>query len=271
MINNEKQLLALGRDQNNNKIFSEISELDLSLCLKINVIKICPHSSQVINKEPFPSCLFHLYFSQHQLALKSCRIFLQQPKDTAIALSKDKFVTFTSKPSTYDIFCKENNTKQEGLQLLGVQTIHLQPGCSAQLPYFLLNSQSDFFFTEEAKTRKWTLPPSALWSPSISEIELEKAYNAVKADIGLPKVAPIDISIVKSLHDPLHYYHPPSLISLALCAFLLIVFMIIVILICKAYRRESKYNNQPFCPPPPQVMNQGVEMYPLLNNVPKQN
>ena len=149
------------------------------------------------------------------------------------------------------------------MQLLGTQTLEIPHGCSAQLPLFLLNTQSDYYYSEELTVRRWTLPPSKLWNPDMTIEELNKAYEAVTADIGLPSVAPIDLSIIKSLNDPLHHSNFPTLIALGICAVLLIIFIVLLILICKAYKRESRASLQPSCPP-----QTGVEMYPLLN-VPK--
>ena len=266
VVHTEKPLLALGRDESGKKVFKEFSELDLTLCHSLNSVRICPHSSQILNREPYESCLFNLYYSQHQKALKSCRILLQPPKDTAIALSKNRFVTFSSKPQTYNLICRANQTRKEGLQLLGTQTLDIPEGCSAHLPFFILNPQSNYYFTQELATRKWTLPPSDMWSKDLSEEELNKVYESIKAEIGLPSIKPMDISMIKALKSPFHYYHPPSLISLSVCAFVFIVVLILIICICKAYKRETRNNPLivPSCPTPQQAVNPNVEMYPLM-------
>ena len=225
MIHSSKEIIALGQDASGTNIFSEFSNLDLSLCIPINSIKICPHASQVLLRDPYPSCLYHLYYSMHSEALQSCKIFLQPPRDTAIALSKTRFLTYTAKPKTYTLSCHSNNTRKDGLQLLGTQTLEIPHGCSAQLPLFLLNTQSDYYYSEELTVRRWTLPPSKLWNPDMTIEELNKAYEAVTADIGLPSVAPIDLSIIKSLNDPLHHSNFPTLIALGICALLLIIFI----------------------------------------------
>ena len=69
-----------------------------------------------------------------------------------------------------------------------IQTIEIPVGCSATLPFFHLNPQSEFFFKEELSTREWTLPPKDLWNPNMTEAQLNQAYESVKSDIGLPSI-----------------------------------------------------------------------------------
>ena len=192
VIQTEKPLLALGRDENGNKIFQEFSEFDLTLCIKIGSIRVCPHSSQVLLKDPYPSCLFHLYYSMHHKALNSCRIFLVPPKDTAIAVSKNTFLTYSANPQTYSVSCR-NQSRKDGLQILGTQSIHLDSECFADLPFFVLTPQTEFYFNQEVSTRQWTLPPSEFWNKDITAEQLESAYKAIKQETGLPSVTPLDI------------------------------------------------------------------------------
>ena len=264
VIHSDKHLLALGRDLTNTRIFTEVSELQLSLCLNINSVKICPHAGQVLHREPFGTCLYHLFYSMHREALKTCRVFLKKPQDSAVPISKTDFLTYTAEPATYRILCQGNGTKLEGLQLHGIQTINVPLGCVAELPSFLLSPMQDYYFTEEPRSFQWTLPPQNLWSSNMTETQLNKAYRAIEDDVGFPSITPVDISIIKKLHSPWHFFHPPSLISLAVCGFLLVVFIILLVLICKAYRNDSKNNIPASCPNP------GIELYPLLNNAPKQ-
>ena len=149
VVHSDKHLLALGQDATNTKIFKELSELELSLCLSISSVKICPHSGQVLNRAPSGSCLFHLYYSMHREALSSCKVYLRRPTDTAVAVSKTEFVTYTGEPSTYRIICQ--NSTQEGLQLHGLQMVHVPLGCRAQLPSYLLSTLTNHYFREEIR------------------------------------------------------------------------------------------------------------------------
>ena len=264
-ISSDYSLLALGKDTFGKTLFVELSQLELSLCHNYNSVKICPHSSQVIKTEKSPSCLFDLYFSNHHSSLKTCKVYLKEPENMAIPLSKTKFLTFTKDPMTYDLICQNQPTKA-GLQLFGTQTLDIPQDCFAKTKQFDLYPQNEMYFTEENRIRKWTLPPSNFWGSGMDERDLNQTFSLIKKSVGLPKIQPLDLSLIKSLHDPLHTFHTPNVISLSVCAILFILLATLVGLIIKAYRRESK---APSCPQ--QNFNLGAgtnisELYPMINN-----
>ena len=255
-----KELLALGRDQLGNRIYAELSTLELGLCHRFNQVFLCPHNSQVVQKESeTPSCLFSLYFSQHEKVLKSCQLYIRSPKNTAVAVTKTRFLVNNIQPATYDIYCK-NKTKIEGRQLIGTQIIEVPNECSAQLPDFLLRPLTDFFVKESLVTREWTLPAKTFWNDDMTEDELDQAYETLKNSSAFPAIQPLDIELLRSLNYPLKYLHPSNLVSLSVCAFLLILFTGLVVAICRAYRRDKKKTSVP-----PYVAAPGLELYPMIN------
>ena len=184
----------------------------------------------------------------------------------AIPLSKTKFLTFTKDPMTYDLICQNQPTKA-GLQLFGTQTLDIPQDCFAKTKQFDLYPQNEMYFIEENRIRKWTLPPSNFWGSGMDERDLNQTFSLIKKSVGLPKIQPLDLSLIKSLHDPLHTFHTPNVISLSVCAILFILLATLVGLIIKAYRRESKAS--PSCPQ--QNFNLGAgtnisELYPMINN-----
>ena len=259
IIETPKELLALARDEEGNRIFAELSTLELGLCHKFNQLRICPHHSQVVRKESSPSCLFSLYFSQHQKVLQSCQLFIRSPENTATPLSKHRFLVNNIKPSTYDLLCK-NQTKIEGKQLIGNQIIEIPNGCIGYLPDFILRPQSDFLVEEQRITREWTLPANSFWNQDMTAEELDHAYQTLKNGSGFPAIQPLDIEMLRSLQSPLKYLHPSNLVSLSVCAFLLIMFTCLIIAICRAYKRDKKKSLVPQYAVAP-----GLELYPMLN------
>ena len=101
-------------------------------------------------------------------------------------------MTYSANPQTYSVSCR-NQSRKDGLQILGTQSIHLDSECFADLPFFVLTPQTEFYFNQEVSTRQWTLPPSEFWNKDITAEQLESAYKAIKQETGLPSVTPLDI------------------------------------------------------------------------------
>ena len=258
----DHELLALGTESSSgSRLFTELTSMDLEGCRKVNNLRICPRSSAVLRRDshstPAHSCLLNLFFSRHASVLKTCQIFFRPPANSAVSISKSKFLVYSKSPTTYDLICAANNTKKIGLQLLDTQLLSVPEGCLALTPDFVLRPQSEYFVHQTLVGRKWTLPPRSMWSPNLEEDELHAAYEKlVNSSSGLATAKPITLDMIHALTSPLYYMHPPSIISLSVCAVVLILVSGIIFAICKAYRKE----NLPTYQPPAQI-----ELYPMLS------
>lgn len=204
-IHSEKSLIALGSSDINHKpSYVELGDVELSLCSRFFSLYICPHS-RVISRPTRPSCLHALYHGEHESAVKLCSLHLSTDRDdTVIPLSKNEFVSFTSRPGVYTMNCYHNGSVKSGLQLFGVQTIRVDEGCQAILPNFKIQAAADIYYTAPPKAFTWTIPAVKWLEDDMSIDDLSSAVEILESMKGLPKIDPHQVNIIRKMHVP--YY-----------------------------------------------------------------
>ena len=251
----EKSLIALGaEDQNGFEQYAEMDDVELSLCNKLNRIYVCPHRT-VITRPSKQSCLFSLYNGNQEAAIKHCRLHLTtQADDMVMAISKDRFVSYTKNPTTYTINCYCNNTKISGLQLAGIQEFTVDEGCIAELPKFKVQPQSDLYYTLPPKAFQWTLPSLDWIQADMSVKDLSEAVKKLESLNGIPPIDPNQAAIITKLHQPF-YHDKPRLITMTSVGVCILVVMLLCLCAygrawCCRHRLQSLQTPPPVYPPP---------------------
>lgn len=235
MYTTPKNLLALSNDPVQGNFFLELELSDLQGCKSINNIRVCPHL-QYLSKSTQPSCLIDLYFSDHESAIKTCKLHLSPPMDTIIPLGNNQFLAYTLNPSTYSISCPANNTHQSGYQLSHTQHIEVPTHCVAHLPNFDLYAQSIIHVSLPPKTYQWTLLPKTMF-PALTPAYLEEALNILKSIQHLPPTDFTDIQTSFLVNHPRSPHKWPLYLTSSGVLFFLLILAILLIAYCLAYRR----------------------------------
>ena len=250
-----KSLIALGTpDQNGHQTYAEMDDVELSLCTKLNRIYICPHR-QVISRPSRASCLYSLFMGNHQSSLEHCRLHLTtQDDDVVLPISKDTFISYTKKPSTYSVNCYMNNTKSSGHQLTEFTQFTVQPGCIASLPKYKVQPQSDLYYTAQPKSYQWTLPSLDWLKKDMSIKDLTEAVHKLDKIHGLPPIDPQQADILRQLQTPFHQ-KPTNWMSIGLAIFAVLgVATLCLCAYCRAWCKKSLTEQHPqaalFAPAP---------------------
>ena len=235
-----KQILALSNSlaQRNNEVqFLELSHFDLESCRKIGKTRLCTNL-HVANRPSFPSCLMDLYSVNHDSALKTCKAHLQPPQDIVLPLGLNKYLSYTTDPSTYSIFCPGNQTLLSGYQLSAIQELSVPKDCQLQLPSFILYPQTEHQITEPPRHFTWTKTPKAMF-PLISPEHLEQALKTLH---GIQRLPPTELTHVQTsylLNHPLSPIRWPTSVSLSGVMILGLAFIILLTAFCYAYRKKT--------------------------------
>ena len=91
------------------------------------------------------SCLSALFYAQHESAKNACRLFVSPATDHVLPLTRNTFLTYTPKISTYAIKCY-NGTIKEGLQLMTLDTVSVPDNCVAVLPHYRLSPRLTYMW-----------------------------------------------------------------------------------------------------------------------------
>ena len=235
MYHNPKNLLALSNDPVQGNFFLELELSDLQGCKSINNVRVCPQL-QFLSKSTQPSCLIDLYFSDHESAIKTCKLHLYPPKDTVIPLGNNVFLAYTLNPSTYSVSCPINNTHQSGYQLSHTQRIEVPTHCVVQLPNFNLYSQSILNVSVPPKTYQWTLLPKTMF-PALTPKYLEEALDILKTIEHLPPTDFTDIQTSFLVNHPWSPHKWPLYLTSSGVLFFLVILAILLLAYRLAYKR----------------------------------
>ncbi len=135
-IDSPEQILAIPSDPNN-KVYLTLNAEDLDACEKYHKNYVCTHLN-IHRRMNDLNCLASLYYNRVPDVLRKCKIYIEQPQDSAVMIRHNTFYTYTRKPNRAYMSC--NNGTQSSMSVNGYNTITVPNGCTMDLPSIRLVS-----------------------------------------------------------------------------------------------------------------------------------
>ena len=127
-------IVSLGKkDVNHRSLFIEMSFADLDQCERLEDLFLCSLCTRqcIVKKSNAPSCIYSLYYSDHERAEHSCQINLKGHKhDQSVDTGPNSFVYYSTQSSVYTITC-QNHSVSHHKKLKGLSEINVPSGCKA--------------------------------------------------------------------------------------------------------------------------------------------
>ena len=237
-------IVGLGkRDINHRSLFIELTFADLNECEKLGELFLC--SRQRIVKRPnSPSCVYSLYYSDHQRAEQFCQINLRGHKhDQSIETGSNTFLYYSTQSSVYTTNCR-NHSVTSHQKIKGPSEINVPSGCKVETSDFILYPQSELFQEGPHKSYVWSSNPAlALLANDTSILVLEDAIKAASKVKGAPPLDPESLQRLTDLNKPFYQRYVYGFSSMVIAGVAILLIMTIIgIVVYKNYRTNKKAN-----------------------------
>ncbi len=93
---------------------------------------ICPVTLSVHTKQTHLDCLASLYYNDVTQVLKKCKIYVEEPRDTAVTIAHNRFFVYTQQPGQG--YQKCFNGTETSFAINNYQTLDVEDGCVLELP-----------------------------------------------------------------------------------------------------------------------------------------
>lgn len=240
--------MGLGKkDLNHRALFIKMSFADLDQYERLGEIFLCT-KQRIVKKSNAPSCIYSLYYSDHNRAEQSCQINLKGHKhDQSVDTGPNSFVYYSTQSSVYTLNC-QNHSVSTHQKLKGLSEINVPSSCKAETSQFILYPQSEFYQEGPHKSFTWSSNPSlSLLANNTLVVELEDALEAVSKIPGAPPLDPESFQRLQELRKPFYhryFYGFSSLVIACLAILLIICAMSAVVLKNYKSNRKSNPSNQ---------------------------
>ena len=237
-------IVGLGKkDINQRSLFIELTYADLNECEKLGELFLC--SRQRIVKRPnSPSCVYSLYYSDHQMAEQFCQINLRGHKhDQSIETGSNTFLYYSTQSSVYTTNCR-NHSVTSHQKIKGPSEINVPSGCKVKTSDFILYPQSELFQEGPHKSYVWSSNPAlALLANDTSILVLEDAIKAASKVKGAPPLDPESLQRLTELNKPFYQRDVYGFSAMVIAGVaILLIMTIISIVVYKNYRNNRKAN-----------------------------
>ena len=222
-------IVGLGKkDVNHRSLFIEMSFADLDQCEKLGDLFLCTRQ-RIVKKSNAPSCIYSLYYSDHERAEHSCQINLKGHKhDQSVDTGPNSFVYYSTQSSVYTITC-QNHSVSNHQKLKGLSEINVPSGCKAETSQFVLYPQSELYQEGPHKSFTWSSNPSlALLANDTSIVELEDALEVASKTPGAPPLDPESFQRLQELRKPFYQKYFYGFSSMVIASFAILLILIAI-------------------------------------------
>ena len=213
-------IVGLGKkDVNHRSLFIEMSFADLDQCERLGDLFLCTRQ-RIVKKSNAPSCIYSLYYSDHERAEHSCQINLKGHKhDQSVDTGPNSFVYYSTQSSVSTITC-QNHSVSHHQKLKGLSEINVPSRCKAETSQFVLYPQSELYQEGPHKSFTWSSNPSlALLANDTSVVELEDALEVASKTPGAPPLHPESFRRLQELRKPFYQRYFYGFSSMVIASF----------------------------------------------------
>jgi len=150
-----------------------LNTADLIGCHSVNKVYLCDRHG-VLSKELNNSCLGALYLQEYTIAKELCEFKIRPSQEVVQQLLDNWFLIYTPTTQTGFIQCL-NGTQREAYLKIGINNIHLSPGCQADLLEHRLHADGSINVPTDITHFEWS------WNAA-AEIDLEPQFLSMYID-----------------------------------------------------------------------------------------
>jgi hypothetical protein len=260
----EEDVLALSSGFT--RLSSTLSYADLMGCLNINNIYLCEQQG-VLRTDLHSTCMGALYKQDLESAQELCKFRIHDSGEDVKQLLNNWFLIYSPTPQTIPIVC-HNGTQSEKPIPSGTSSMHLSPGCRAQLQRHLVISDLSLRLDSDVIHYEWNWQPRLL--KNLPTFDLDPLVDELQTN-GIPNPLLSDVIELKmhqrSRNSMLHIII--NSIGIAFCVVSVIVTGIYVFIRFKIHQRvyrvaRRERANGPPPPSPPTHQRFHPDLYPDL-------
>jgi len=144
-----------------------LNTADLIGCHSVNKVYLCDRHG-VLSKELNNSCLGALYLQEYTIAKELCEFKIRPSQEIVQQLLDNWFLIYTPTTQTGFIQCL-NGTQKEAYLKIGINNVHLSPGCQADLLEHRLYADGSINIPTDITHFEWS------WNVA-AEIDLEPQF-----------------------------------------------------------------------------------------------
>jgi hypothetical protein len=240
-----------------------INAADLIGCHSINKVYLCDRYG-VLSKELNNSCLGALYLQDYTIAKELCDFKIRPSQEVVRQLLDNWFLVYTPVVQTGFVQCL-NGTQREAYMKIGINKIHLSPGCQADLIEHRLHADGSITLPTDLTHFEWAWDAAGELNmdPKIISMYIDEL---IQAGISNPSLE--DLSHLKLNSTSKFKYVFYILGFIFSCVALGLVIIIILAFTSDKFGLDYRKILAYLRPAPPLVEpieNPGPISYPLLN------
>jgi len=233
----ETELIAVGRNNNNNNRYQLVSQAILAGCIQQNHIFLCDRH-QVLRKDLAGSCLGALFLQNQQGVIENCKVAYKPLRETVYQLSTNDHLIFSPTPILAQIQC--SNGSHFPQQIIEITKIHLPDFCSIDLVNHTITADGNIRISPKPLQMFMTLDTNLFPSEMIHSIEhADDEMNLMKNSIQtLHNLTTSDELFAQMLQNHLTSPNPISIVLWTLTALAFAGYSIFFCWYCNALRHR---------------------------------